>query len=104
MWPSGKAVCTILMVFGMTQPGLEPVTYRMRGGHVNHYANPRCYLLNEKEALQKEKHIEKWKRGCINAVSMLYQSARDAALSVYTEEKQILEITGGCLISYFQQI
>ena len=34
------AVCTIfMMVFGMTRPGREPATYRMRGGHANHLAN-----------------------------------------------------------------
>ena len=32
-----EAVCTILMmVFGMTRPGHEPMTYRVRGGHANH--------------------------------------------------------------------
>ena len=31
---SREAVCTnYMMVFGMTQPGLEPTIYRMRGGH-----------------------------------------------------------------------
>ena len=32
-----EAVCTIfMMVFGMTLPGQEPTTYRVRGGHANH--------------------------------------------------------------------
>ena len=35
------AVCTIfMMVFGMTRPGREPATYRMRRGHANHLDNP----------------------------------------------------------------
>ena len=34
---SREAICTIyIMVFGMTQPGHEPMTYHMRGGHANH--------------------------------------------------------------------
>ena len=43
--PSREAVCTIfMMVFGMTRPGREPTTYRMRGGHANHWAIPtRCW-------------------------------------------------------------
>ena len=37
--PSREAVYTILtMVFGMTWPGREPMTYRMRGGQANHRA------------------------------------------------------------------
>ena len=32
-----EAVCTIfMMVFGMTRPGSELTTYRVRGGHANH--------------------------------------------------------------------
>ena len=32
-----EASDTIFMiVFGMTQPGREPVTYRVKGGHANH--------------------------------------------------------------------
>ena len=32
-----EAVCAILMmVFGMTRPGGELTTYRVRGGHANH--------------------------------------------------------------------
>ena len=35
--PSRKAVCNIfMMVFGMTRPGLEPMTYQMRARHANH--------------------------------------------------------------------
>ena len=35
--PSTEAVCTnFMMVFGMTRPGLEPMTYCMRGRHANH--------------------------------------------------------------------
>ena len=34
---SREAVCTVfMMVFGMTQPGHEFMTYRVRGGHANH--------------------------------------------------------------------
>ena len=34
---SREVVCTIfIMVFGMTCPGHEPATHRMRGGHANH--------------------------------------------------------------------
>ena len=36
--PSWQALCTIFMIiFGITQQGREPMTYRMRGGHANHY-------------------------------------------------------------------
>ena len=32
-----KAACSIIMiVFGMTRPGREPTTYRVRGGHSKH--------------------------------------------------------------------
>ena len=37
MQGGGGAVCAIfMMVFGMTRPGSELTTYRMRGGHANH--------------------------------------------------------------------
>ena len=35
---SGEATNTNLIVFGFTQPGLEPTIYRTRGEHANHYA------------------------------------------------------------------
>ena len=36
-----EAVRTIfMMVFGMTRSGREPTTYRVRGAHANHLANP----------------------------------------------------------------
>ena len=28
--------CTIYIMICMTQPGCEPMNYRMRGGHANH--------------------------------------------------------------------
>ena len=33
--PCREAVCPIFMVFGLTRPGREPITYRVRGGHAN---------------------------------------------------------------------
>ena len=40
--PSRDAVGTIfMMVFGMTRPGREPMTYHMRGEHANHLAKPK---------------------------------------------------------------
>ena len=39
--PCREAVCTIfMMVFGMTRPGGELTTYRVRGGHATDWANP----------------------------------------------------------------
>jgi hypothetical protein len=35
---SGEATNTNFIVFGLTQPGLEPTIYRTRGEHTNHYA------------------------------------------------------------------
>ena len=35
----GGSLYYIMMVFGMTWPGYEPTTYRMRGGHTSHKAN-----------------------------------------------------------------
>ena len=41
MQGGGGAVCTIvMMIFSMTRSGGEPTTYRARGGHANHLANP----------------------------------------------------------------
>jgi hypothetical protein len=34
---SGEATYTNFIVFGLTQPGLEPTIYRTRGEHANHY-------------------------------------------------------------------
>ena len=34
---SGEATNTNFTVFGLTQPGLEPMIYRTRGVHANHY-------------------------------------------------------------------
>jgi hypothetical protein len=34
---SGEATNTNFIVFGLTRPGLELTTYRIRGEHVNHY-------------------------------------------------------------------
>ena len=47
MYLCREAVCIIfMMVFGMTRPGCEHTTYRVRGGHANHYANTtRCSLV-----------------------------------------------------------
>ena len=35
---SGEAINTNFIVFGLTQPGLEPTIYRTRDEHANHYA------------------------------------------------------------------
>jgi hypothetical protein len=32
------------MVFGFTQPGLEPPIYRTRGEHSNHYATDEIFF------------------------------------------------------------
>jgi hypothetical protein len=34
---SGEATNTNFIVFGLTQPGLEPTIYRTRDEHANHY-------------------------------------------------------------------
>jgi hypothetical protein len=34
---SGEATNTNFIVFGLTQPGLEPMIYHTRGEHANHY-------------------------------------------------------------------
>ena len=35
----GGVFPNFMMVFGMTQPGREPTTYSVRGGHANRYGN-----------------------------------------------------------------
>jgi hypothetical protein len=35
---SGEATNTNVIVFGLTQPGLEPTIYHTRGEHASHYA------------------------------------------------------------------
>ena len=35
--PDEQAMDTIFKVFGMTRPGLEPVTSQVWGGHFNHF-------------------------------------------------------------------
>ena len=43
-----EAVCTIfMMVLGMTRPGREPTTCRVRSGHAYHYANPTMKQYDE---------------------------------------------------------
>ena len=42
---SGKATNTYLIVFGLTQPGLEPMIYHTRGEHANHYTTDAVHLL-----------------------------------------------------------
>ena len=34
---SGEAAYTNFNVFGLTRPGIEPTTFRIRGEHANHY-------------------------------------------------------------------
>jgi len=34
---SGEAAHTKFIIFGLTQPGLEPTIYRTRGDHTNYY-------------------------------------------------------------------
>jgi hypothetical protein len=49
---SGEATNTNFIVFGLTQPGLEPTTYSTRGEHANHYTTNAVILnLNEFEFL-----------------------------------------------------
>ena len=44
--PCREAVCTIfMMVFGMSRLGGELTTYRRRGGHANHLANPTRFII-----------------------------------------------------------
>ena len=40
---SGEVTNTSFLVFGLTQPGLEPTTYHTRGEHVNYYATDAVY-------------------------------------------------------------
>jgi hypothetical protein len=42
---SGEATNTNLIVFGLTQPGLEPTIYRIRGEHTNHYRTDAYFVL-----------------------------------------------------------
>ena len=42
---SGEATHTKLIVFVLTQPGLEHTIYRTRGEHANHYATDRNIIL-----------------------------------------------------------
>jgi hypothetical protein len=35
---SGEATNTNFLVFGLTQPGLDPMIYRTQGEHADHYA------------------------------------------------------------------
>jgi hypothetical protein len=43
---SRKATNTNLIVFGLTQPGLEPMIYHTRGEHANHYTTDAVHLLD----------------------------------------------------------
>ena len=40
----GGSLYHFLMLFDMTRPGREPTTYRVRGGHAYHLANPTLYI------------------------------------------------------------
>ena len=39
----GGSLYHFMMVFGVSRPGPEPATYRIRDGHANHLANPTRY-------------------------------------------------------------
>jgi hypothetical protein len=44
---SGEATNTNFIVFGLTQPGIEPMIYCTRGKYANHYATE--VVLEQKE-------------------------------------------------------
>jgi hypothetical protein len=41
---SEEATNTNFIVFGLTQPGLEPTIYRTRAEHANHYATQKTSI------------------------------------------------------------
>jgi hypothetical protein len=49
---SGEATNTNFKVFGLTQSGLEPTIYHIRGKHANHYTTdePTIYHIRGKHA------------------------------------------------------
>ena len=42
----GGVFTNFILVFGMTQPGHEPTTYCVRGGHANQYGNKPSRLVS----------------------------------------------------------
>ena len=44
----GGSLYYFMMVFCMTRPGGELTTYRVRGGHANHLANPTRFVILKK--------------------------------------------------------
>ena len=56
---SGEATNTNFIVFGLTQPGLEPTIYRTRGEHANHYATDVVLNATVKEANLKFSYLRK---------------------------------------------
>ena len=53
------SIC-IYIVFGMTQPGLEPTIYRTRGEHSNHYATDAVRIIRSyMDAAETHMHVIK---------------------------------------------
>ena len=46
---SGEATNTNFIVFGFTQPGLEPTIYHTRGEHTYHYTTDVLHMQNKNE-------------------------------------------------------
>ena len=95
--PCREAVYTIfMMVFGMTRPGGELTTYRVRGGHANLWANPtrscigtQCKLIPK----QKWQHIRQISHCTIlslrrTAIVTTSCSVRPSAILSVTTSKQ----------------
>ena len=44
---SGEAIITNFLVFGLTRSGLEPMIYRTRGEHANHFTTDAVVIDNK---------------------------------------------------------
>jgi hypothetical protein len=62
---SGEATNTNFIVFGLTQPGLEPTIYHTRGEHARHYATD-VVSIHLKFCMYQYKLIKSFKGESIN--------------------------------------
>jgi hypothetical protein len=79
---SREATNTNFIVFGSTQPGLEPTIYRTRGGYVDHYATDAFFL-----------HLSKKPTIAYNWITFLFLVARNYIhCCKWTDTKPFLNI------------
>ena len=78
-------MCTILKVFGMTRPGLEPTTYRLQGRRSTTGPSHRLFNLYSERILRELEAMPGLVVGGNNIISL--RLADDTALIASSEEQ-----------------